>query len=481
MGTDAFFVAFKIPNFLRRLFAEGAFSQAFVPVLSSYKETRSLPDLRNFIGRVSGDLALILTLLSALGMVLAPALVFLFAPGFRDHPEQYGLSADLLRITFPYLFFICLTALSAGLLNTWNHFAIPAFTPVLLNLTMITAAVWLAPQLDEPVTALAWGVLLAGLLQLALQIPILKKMGLLPRPRLDFSDAGVRQVLKLMGPAVLAASVGQFNLLINTWLASFLVAGSISWLYYSDRLLEFPLGIFGVGFATVILPHLSKTHARQEQDEFVRSLDWAMRWMAMIGVPAALALMVLAEPLIYTLFQHDRFSDHDAQMAARSLMAYAIGLPGFLGVKILAPGFSARQDLVTPARYGVHAVVVNLVLSILLVLVLAPPGWEHAGLALAVSLSALYNAAMLFIKLVQSGAYQPLAGALVFYGRILLANIAMGGLLIVQALPLPWSHWSTTERVLQLGLWVLAGVLSYSLALLVLGMRPRHLILSHRT
>ena len=480
-STDAFFVAFKIPNFLRRLFAEGAFSQAFVPVLSNYRETRSWDDLQGFMGRITGDLALILSVLTALGMVLAPLLMFVFAPGFREHPEQYGLGVELLRTTFPYLFFICLTALSAGLLNTWNHFAVPAFTPVLLNLAMITAAVWWAPLLDEPIMALAWGVLLAGLLQLGLQIPVLARMGLLSRPRVDFADVGVRQVLKLMAPAVLGASVGQLNLLINTWLASFLITGSISWLYYSDRLLEFPLGIFGAGFATVILPHLSKTHARRHQDEFNRSLDWALRWMALIGAPAALALIVLAEPLMFTLFQHDQFSGHDARMAARSLMAYAIGLPGFLGIKVLAPAFSARHDLATPARLGIHAVAVNLACSLLLVLFLAPSGWEHAGLALAVSLSALYNAGMLLMKLIRTGVYRPLAGARGFYGRILQAVMAMTALLMAYAAPLPWVSWGTTDRVLHLGAWVLAGGATYGLTLWAVGMRPHHLHLTLRT
>lgn len=477
-STDAFFVAFKIPNFLRRLFAEGAFSQAFVPVLSDYREARSSDELRAFIGRIMGGLALILSLLTALGMILAPLLVLGFAPGFLNHPEQYGLSVDLLRTTFPYLFFICLTALSAGLLNTWNHFAVPAFTPVILNLTMITAAVWLAPLLDEPVMALAWGVLLAGLLQLGMQIPILAKKGLLSRPRVDFADAGVRRVLKLMAPAVLGASVAQLNLLINTWLASFLITGSISWLYYSDRLLEFPLGIFGAGFATVILPHLSKIHARSHQEEFNRSLDWAVRWMVLIGAPAALALIVLAEPLMFTLFQHDRFSDYDARMAARSLMAYAIGLPGFLGVKILAPGFSARQDLATPARLGVHAVGVNVGCSLVLVLFLAPSGWEHAGLALAVSLSALYNAGMLLMKLIRTGYYRPLAGARGFYGRILQASMAMMALLMAYALPSPWAIWNTTDRILHLGFWVLVGIMAYGMTLWAVGLRPRHLLLT---
>lgn len=478
-ATDAFFVAFKIPNFLRRLFAEGTFAQAFVPVLSGCRETQGDDAARAFIARVGGSFALILALLTGLGMVAAPVLIWLFAPGFHGHPEQYDLSVDLLRITFPYLFFICLTALAGSILNTWNHFAVPAFTPVLLNLCMIMATVWLAPHLDQPIQALAIGVFAAGALQLAFQLPALKRLGLLPRPRIDFRDAGVRRLLQLMAPAIFGASVGQLNLLINTLIASLLATGSISWLYYSDRLVEFPLGIFGVGLGTVILPHLSKSQARRDPGDFSRSIDWALRWLLLIGLPAALGLILLAEPLMYTLFQYDQFTQEDARMAARSLMAYGIGLMGFLGVKILVPGFSAREDLITPARFGVYAVIVNLALSLLLALLLAPAGWAHAGLALAASLASLVNAGLLLGTLYRQRVYRPEPGFRRFLLRVLLANLAMGGVLLFTAASTAWAGWAAHVRVLQIGLWIALSIGAYSLTLALAGLRPRHLLLPH--
>lgn len=476
-GTDAFFVAFKIPNFLRRLFAEGTFSQAFVPVLSDYREQRGAAETRAFLDRTAGTLALVLAVLTGIGMVTAPLVILLFAPGFYQYPEQYGLSVDMLRITFPYLFFICFTAFSGGILNTFGHFAVPAFTPVLLNLAMIAAAFWLAPQLPEPVMALAFGVLTAGMVQLAFQVPALARLGLLPRPRLGFRDPGVRRIMRLMAPALFGASVGQLNLLINTLLASFLASGSVSWLYYSDRLVEFPLGIFGVAFGTVILPHLSKNHAGRDSEGFSRSVDWALRWMLMIGLPATLGLMLLAKPLVLTLFQYDRFSVHDAEMAARSLMAYSVGLMGFIGIKVLVPGFSARQDLTTPARYGVYAVITNFALSLLLVFLVAPEGWAHAGLALATSGAAVLNAVLLMRRLIRDRVYRPVPGWGAFLGRLVLANGAMAGLLVHAAGHYPWESWAVSERVLHLGLWIGVGFAAYLLCLSLTGLRPRHVML----
>ena len=477
-GTDAFFVAFKIPNFLRRLFAEGAFAQAFVPVLSSVRARQGDETARDFIVRISGSFALILSLLTGMGMLAAPWLIWLFAPGFHDKPEQYGLSVELLRITFPYLFFICLTALSGGILNTWNHFAIPAFTPVLLNLSMITATLWLAPRFDQPIHALGWGVFAAGLLQLAFQLPALHRLGLLTWPKLDFRNPHVHRVLQLMTPAIFGASVSQLNLLINTLIASLLATGSISWLYYSDRLVEFPLGIFGVGLGTVILPHLSRSQARKDTDHFSQSIDWALRWLVVIGLPATLGLILLAEPLMYTLFQYDQFTPEDTRMAARSLMAYGIGLMGFLSVKILVPAFSAQEDLRTPARFGVYTVIVNLGLSALLALWLAPPGWAHAGLALAASLAALVNAALLLIRLYRQKIYQPQPGLIPFILRTLAANLGMGSLLIGAMEWLNWQDIPASGRVMQLSTCILTAIFVYGLGLLVAGLRPRHLMLA---
>ncbi len=476
-GTDAFFVVFKIPNFLRRLFAEGAFSQAFVPVLADYRERRGPAETQAFLDNTAGTLILALALLAGIGAVAAPLLILLFAPGFYQNPEQYGLGVEMLRIVFPYLFFICLTAFSGGILNTWGNFAVPAFTPVFLNLSMISAAVWLAPQLSEPIKALAWGVLLAGVLQLGFQLPALWRLGLLPRPRIDFGDPGVRRILRLMAPAIFGTSVGQLNLLFNTLIASFLVSGSVSWLYYSDRLVEFPLGIFGIAIGTVMLPHLSKNHANLDPRGFSHALDWALRWMLLIGLPATLGLVVLAKPLVYTLFQYQHFSSHDAEMAARSLMGYSVGLLGFIGVKVLVPGFSARQDLRTPALYGIYTVAANLLLSLALVWQAAPLGYGHAGLALATALAALLNAGLLLAKLLRERVYRPEPGWPGFLGRVCLACGAMAAILAHAAGAYRWPDWTLAERALNLGFWIAAGFGVYLLCLALTGLRPRHVLL----
>ena len=476
-GTDAFFVAFKVPNFLRRLFAEGTFAQALVPVLSDYRERGNPRETLAFLDRAAGTLGLALALLTAIGILAAPLLVLAFAPGFYQHPEQYGLSVEMLRITFPYLFFICLTAFAGGILNTWGNFAVPAFTPVFLNLALISATFWLAPRLGEPVTALAFGVLLAGVMQLAFQAPALGRLGLWPRPRLDLHHPGVRRILRLMTPALFGASVGQLNLLVNTLIASFLVSGSVSWLYYSDRLVEFPLGIFGAAIGTVILPHLSRNHAGCDRDGFSRALDWALRWVALIGLPAMLGLVLLAEPLVFTLFQYDRFSAHDAEMAARSLMSYSLGLMGFIGIKVLVPGFSARHDLITPARYGAYVVVANLAASVVLVFVIAPDGWAHAGLALATSLAANLNAVLLLAKLLRDGVYRPEPGWRRFLLRLLFACAVMAAVLVYAARQYPWQSWTVAERALHLGLWIGVGFMAYLMCLSLTGLRPRHVML----
>lgn len=481
IGTDAFIVAFKIPNFLRRLFAEGSFSQAFVPVLSDYRQNRDPAGTRAFLDRMAGSMMVVLAVLSLFGVLAAPLLILLFAPGFHDEPEKYQLSVAMLRVTFPYLFFICMTALAGGILNTSGHFAIPSATPVLLNVVMIAAMIWLAPHLSQPVMALAYGVLLAGLAQFLLQIPALLSHKLLPLPRPGFSDAGVRRTMKLMAPALVGASMGQVNLLINTLIASFLVSGSVSWLYYSDRLVEFPLGIFGIAIGTVILPHLSKHHAGKAEQEFSKSLDWALRWVALIGIPATLGLLLLAEPLMLTLFQYDRFTPYDALMASRSLMAYAIGLMGFIGVKVMVPSFSAREDLATPARYGIYSVVANIVLSLVLVFLVAPEGWSHAALALSASLAALFNAGLLLVKLARDGVYTPETGWLRFFGQITLANMVMAGVLIYASNSFPWGEWSTLERVSGLGLWIVLAFLAYAVMLGITGIRPKALLLAEQS
>jgi putative peptidoglycan lipid II flippase len=476
-ATDAFFVAFRIPNFLRRLFAEGSFAQALVPVLSEQRAMNDDRQVRRFLDRTLGSLALILFAASAAGMIAAPLLILIFAPGFLGQDAQFGLSAQMLRITFPYLFFITLTAFAGGVLNTYRRFAIPAFTPALLNLTMIAAAIWLAPRLPEPVTALAWGVLIAGFAQLAFQIPALWSAGLLPRPRLGFNDPEVRRVLRRMAPAVFGVSVTQVNLLVDTLIASFLISGSVSWLYYSDRLVEFPLGIFGVAIATVMLPHLAKNHADRDEHGFSRALDWALRWVLLIGTPATLGLMWLAEPLMSTLFQYDEFTARDVEMAGRSLMTYSLGLLGFIATKVLAPGFSARHDYRTPVHFGLYAMLANLVLCLALVSQLAPLGWGHAGLALSTALAALFNAALLLRKLLREGIYQPQAGWWAFLFRVSLAGLSMVGLLSYACDGLPWQDWTLSERSFHLSSRIAAAGAVYFACLWLAGLRPRHLTL----
>jgi len=471
--TDAFFVAFKIPNFLRRLFAEGAFATAFVPILVEYKTTRSKAELQIFIDHVAGNLGLVLLLVSFVGVVAAPLVVSLFAFGWVMGEEQakLALAAEMLRLTFPYLFFISLTAFAGGILNAHNRFAIPAFTPVLLNLALIASALWLAPLMDTPIVALAWGVLIAGITQFVFQLPFLKRLDLLPRFKVSMRDEGVRRIMRLMLPALFAVSVTQINLLLDTVLASFLVTGSISWLYYSDRLMEFPLGVLGVGLATVILPSLSRRHAEQSVESFSATLNWGLRTALIFGAPAAVGLGLLAGPMIATLFLSEVFDSHDVLMAQRSLMAYSSGLLAFIAIKVLAPGYYARQDTKTPVKIAVIAMVANMVLNLAFIFPL-----KHAGLALATSVAAFINAYLLYRGLHKNGVFR----ADRHWPRLLLqvavAITAMGLLLGLVTPDLEaWLQMTVMNRILQLLLWVTMGVIVYFGVLLVTGLRPRHL------
>jgi len=469
-GTDAFFVAFKIPNFMRRLFAEGAFAQAFVPVLSDYKEQGSKEALRQFVDRTAGTLAIILMLTTIVGMLAAPYLIMLFAPGFSWEGKQYELAVQMLRITFPYLFFISSVAFAGGILNSFGKFAVPAFTPVFLNICLIASAIWLAPLMPDPVVALAWGVFFAGGVQLLFQFPALYRLGLLPRLRFGFKDSGVKRILKLMVPALFGVSITQINLLLDTLIASFLAEGSVSWLYYSDRLVEFPLGLFGIALATVILPSLSKNHAEEDSQAFSKSLDWGLKLVILIGVPASLGLMMLAEPMISTLFQYNEFSAYDVGMAGRSLMAYSVGLLGFILVKVLVPAFTSRKDMKTPVRFGIYAMVANMLLNILLVFPLA-----HAGLALATSLGAFFNASLLFFTVLKSGIYKPSKGWRVYLLRVILASSAMVSLLYHCVDNSLWLDWGLLDRALNLALWIAVAGGLYGLVLLLSGLRFKHL------
>ncbi|RMG36674.1 MAG: murein biosynthesis integral membrane protein MurJ [Gammaproteobacteria bacterium] len=468
--TDAFFVAFKIPNFLRRLFAEGAFATAFVPVLTEYKTSGDPRRLGEFIDHVAGTLGLVLLVVSLLGVVAAPLVVGLFAFGWvmEGATERLNLAAEMLRLTFPYLFFISLTAFAGGIMNAWNRFAVPAFTPVLLNLSLIGCALWLAPLMEQPVVALAWGVLIAGVSQFAFQLPFLHRLELLPRPRPGFRDPGVRRILRLMVPALFAVSITQINLLLDTVLASTLVSGSISWLYYSDRLMEFPLGVLGVALGTVLLPRLSQEQAEKDASEFDRTLDWGLRIALIFGLPAAVGLGVLAGPIISTLFQSDVFTARDVIMARLSLMAYASGLLAFIFIKVLAPGYYARQDTRSPVRIGVIAMVANMALNLVLIFPL-----KHAGLALATSLAAYLNAWLLWRGLVKAGRYTARPGWRGLVAKVVLACSGMALVLHWGAGALSgWFEASHTERALRLGGWVLAGVTAYFGILFSSGVRP---------
>ncbi len=469
-GADAFFVAFKIPNFLRRLFAEGAFSQAFVPVLSSYRENQPVSEVKRLVDAVAGSLGLILLAVTLVAMLGAPVLTAVFAPGFLEDEIKFALASDMLRITFPYLLLISLTAFAGGILNSYDRFAVPAFTPVLLNLAMIGAAIYLTPLMAEPVMALAWGVFIAGALQLFFQLPFLMQLGLLPRPRIDYKHEGVGRILRLMAPALFGVSVSQINLLLDTVLASFLQTGSVSWLYYSDRLSELPLGVFGIAIATVILPSLSRKHAAESADQFAATLDWAVRAVLLIGLPAAVALALLAEPLIATLFHYGEVTDRDVLMSAQSLRAYSAGLLAFMLIKVLAPGFFARQDTKTPVKIGVIAMVANMAFNLMLVIPLA-----HAGLALATSLSAWLNGYLLWRGLRNQGAWRSQPGWGRFLLQIVSANLALAASIVW--LKAPVSDWLAAggfQRASDMAVLVGVGVAVYFLMLALTGVRVRH-------
>lgn len=477
--TDAFFLAFKIPNFMRRLFAEGSFSLAFVPVFAEVRESGDRRALRDLVDHVTGTLAGILLALTALGILAAPAFLAIFAPGWliEGRPE-FELASGMLRITFPYILFISLTALAGGILNSFDRFLVPALTPVLLNLSLIFAAVWLSAEFDVPVKALAVGVLVAGVAQLAIQVPALMKMGLLPRPRWGWRHPGVRKILKLMIPTLVGSSVAQVNLLVDSVIATFLISGSVTWLYYSDRLLEFPLGVFGVALSTVILPNLSRKYAGQNPEAFSATLDWALRLALIITLPAAAGLAALAEPILMTLFQYDAFTLVDVDMSALSLTAYALGLPAFIAVKVLAPGYYARQDTKTPVRIAVFAMVSNMVMNVAFVgaLTLLAFRGPHMGLALASSVAAYLNAGFLYRGLRKAGVYHPQRGWPHVVISVLVATAVMVAMLVPQTWEATtWANLTAGWRAIRLLTLVVAGLVSYLLLLRLTGLRMKHL------
>ena len=472
LATDAFFVAFRIPNLLRRLFAEGAFSQAFVPILAEYKNRRGETDTRLLVDHVAGLLALALFIVTLLGIVVAPAIVYLSAPGFSANPQKFALTIDLLRITFPYILFISLVSLAGGILNTHSRFSVPALTPALLNFSFIGFALWAAPYFEPPVKALAWAVFCGGVLQLAFQVPFLLRLKLLPRFKLDLRDEGVWRVVRQMGPAVFGVSISQVSLLINTIIASFLASGSVSWLYYADRLMEFPTGLLGVALGTILLPSLARHYADEAPGEYAKLLDWGLRLTLLLALPAAAALALLAVPLITTLFHYGEFSAHDVLMTRNALVAYSVGLLGLILVKVLAPGFYARQNIRTPVKIAFIALVATQAMNLALIWPL-----QHAGLALAIGLGACLNAGLLYYKLRQHNIYLPQPGWGAFSLRIAAAIAVMGLCLWFAAGDSEaWLTAAPSMKAARLTGVVALGAAAYFSPLWLLGFRPRDFV-----
>jgi len=480
---DAFFVAFKLPNIFRRFFAEGAFSQSFVPVFTEYDETRTRAEAQELADRVAGTLGLILFGFTLVGVIAAPLLISVAGMGWLLNPDadsaaKFDLAVAMLRFTFPYLLFISLTALAGAILNTYQRFATAAFVPVLLNVVLITVAAFIAPGFANPGIVLAIGVFVAGIVQLMFMLPALARVRMLPRPKWGWSHEGVKRIARLMMPAIFGSSVAQINILFDTLLASFLVTGSISWLYYSDRLMEFPLGVFGIALATVILPNLSREYAAESMQRFSNMLDWALRMVLLVGAPASIGLFMLAQPALTTIFYGGRFGVTDVEMATLSLMAYSFGLLGFTLVKVMVPGFFARQDTKTPVKIGIIALLVNMVLNVAIVIPWYRSGLPgpHAGLAVATSISAFLNAGLLYMALRRDGVMVHAPGWGRFLLRVGIASAVMA-MLLYQFVP-PASAW------LEAGFWttckwlataVLGGAVVYLGVLLATGMRPAEL------
>jgi putative peptidoglycan lipid II flippase len=471
---DAFLVAFKIPNFLRRLFAEGAFSQSFVPVISEYKVKRPHDDVRELVDGVAGTLGTILFFVTVIGVIAAPLIILAFAPGWHDEQAKFSLAVDMLRWTFPYLFFVSLTALFSGVLNSYGKFVVPAITQVIMNVVMIVFAVWIAPHTASPGVTLAMGVFVSGLLQLGFQLPAVIRLKLFRVPRWRPAAEGVRRIGRLMLPGIFGSSMAQVSLLLDTQIASFLVSGSIAWLYLADRIMEFPLGVFSIALATVILPGLSRHHAEASPERFTATLDWALRIVIVLVSPASVAMLVFAGPLTATIFGYGEFTPDNVQMATYALMAYSWGLLGFSLVKVLAPGYFARQDTKTPVRVGLIALGVNMALNLALVLPAKFMGFPvpHVLLATSTCVSAAVNTVLLWRGLVKQGVYKPQPGWGVLVTRVLFANAVMAALLLWLGGDLAsWLAYAPLERATRLAGFIAAAAAVYFAALWLSGMR----------
>ena len=482
--TDAFNVAFRIPNLFRRLFAEGAFSQAFVPVLAASKSQNGDEQTMLLIDRVATLLSWALLLTCVAGVAAAPFLVYAMASGLKQDPRGFEAAVFMTRWMFPYIGFMSLVALSSGVLNTWRRFAVPAATPVLLNVAMIAAAWFGAPWFKslgiEPVYALAAGVMVGGVLQLAVQVPALRKLGLLPKISFNWSaarqawaDPATRNIAKLMLPALLGVSVAQISLLINTQIASHLTPGSVSWLTYADRLMEFPTAMLGVAIGVVLMPQLAAAKAANDAQKYSNMLDWGLRIVVLLGLPCAVALLTFAQPLVATLYHYGAFTDRDVAQTTTALMGYGVGLMGLVAIKVLAPGFYASQDIKTPVRIAIVVLVITQLLNMLFV-----PYLQHAGLALAIGIGALINALWLLVGLIRRGSYRPAPGWGAFVLRVMAASALLAVFLLWAAGVVNWTGLKTAylQRIGLLASVLLASGAIYFVALWISGLKLRQLI-----
>lgn len=469
-ATDAFNVAFKLPNLLRRIFAEGAFSQAFVPVLAEYKTKRTHAETKEFVAAIMGLLALALMLITIVGMVFASVVIWITAPGFTDDPQKFGLTVDLLRITFPYILFISLASMIGGVLNTWGLFSIPSFTPTILNVSFIVFIVFFRNSFHPSILTLAWATFCGGLLQLLFQIPFLKKIDMSVWPKLDWQNPAIWRVIRLMGPAIFAVSIAQVSMVINTIYASFLPSGSISWMYYADRLMEFPTGVLGVALGTILLPSLSKHASSKNVAEFSKTLDWGVRLCLLLALPATVGLALTAKPLTMTLFMHGKFNMFDVIMTERALIAYSIGLMGLILVKVFGPGFYANQDIKTPVKIAIFVLLCTQIMNLSFI---GP--FKHAGLALSIGLGACLNAFCLCYLLIKRGIYIPQSGWRSFLTKLILAILVMATMLILSLHFLPLNFVGQLHiRVLSLFALLIIAIVSYFGSLALLGFRVHH-------
>lgn len=473
MATDAFNVAYKLPNLLRRIFAEGAFSQAFVPVLAEYKNTRTHQETKDFVASIMGLLCFALLVITLLGMIFAGGVIWLTAGGFTNDPIKYDLTVELLRITFPYILFISLASMIGGVLNTWGMFSIPSFTPTILNLSFIAFVLVARFYFDPPILTLAWATFVGGILQLGFQIPFLRKIDMLVLPRLNFKNEAVWRVVKLMGPAIFALSISQISMVINTIYASFLPSGSISWMYYADRLMEFPTGVLGVALGTILLPSLSKHAGGRDKEAFSKLLDWGLRLCLILALPATVGLGLLAKELAMTLFMHGKFGMHDALMTSYALIAYSVGLIGLIMIKVLAPGFYANQDIKTPVKVAIFVLICTQIMNFAFI---GP--FKHAGLSLSIGLASCINAAALWILLIKKRHYVPLAGWSNFLIRLFFSVAIMGLCIIIcqHFLIFDFSVPSLILRATYLIIIIIIASIAYVGALYGFGFRVRDFI-----